>query len=300
MKDYLGINFEKLEDGRLKLTQPQIIEDVLQELGIDKKWTAKQIAASTSKILHRNRESESVRPPFDYRKVIGKLNFLEKSTRPDIAYAVHQCARFCADPKQSHIDAVMYLGRYSKGMKDQGIIIDPKQDQSFEEWADADFAGNCLKDTAAVDPSTAKSRSGYVINVAGCQVLWASNLQTQIALSSCKTKSICLLQALREVLPLMTLVQELKDRSIIEDFMKQKVHCKAFKDNSGCIKMAKVHKLCPRTKHVNIFYHCFRKAVSNGKISIHQVGTTEQLADIFTKPLAQNLFVKFRKSIMEW
>jgi hypothetical protein len=29
-----------------------------------------------------------------YRSVIGKLNFLEKSTRPDISYAVHQLARY--------------------------------------------------------------------------------------------------------------------------------------------------------------------------------------------------------------
>ena len=29
VKDYLGVNFEQLEDGCLKLTQPQIIKDVL-------------------------------------------------------------------------------------------------------------------------------------------------------------------------------------------------------------------------------------------------------------------------------
>jgi len=30
---------------------------------------------------------------FDYRSVVGKLNYLEEGSRPDIAYAVHQCAR---------------------------------------------------------------------------------------------------------------------------------------------------------------------------------------------------------------
>ena len=125
VNDYLGINFEQMQDGQLKLTQPQIIDDVLKELGIDDKWTAKQVAASPTKILCRNINEKSVEPKFDYRKVIGKLNFLEKSTRPDIAYAVHQCARFCADPKQSHVDALIYLGRYLKGTKDMGIIIDP-------------------------------------------------------------------------------------------------------------------------------------------------------------------------------
>ena len=43
---------------------------------------------------------------FNYCSVIGKLNFLEKSTRPDIAYTVHRCACFSDAPKQSHVDAV--------------------------------------------------------------------------------------------------------------------------------------------------------------------------------------------------
>ncbi len=34
--------------------------------------------------------------------MIGKLNYLEKGTRSDISYIVHQCARFTDDPKESH------------------------------------------------------------------------------------------------------------------------------------------------------------------------------------------------------
>ena len=300
VNDYLGINFERLKDGKLKLSQPQIIDDILVELGIDDNWMAKPVAASPAKILSRDINAESVKPPFDYRKVIGKLNFLEKSTRPDIAYAVHQCARFCLDPKQSHIDAVMYLGRYLKGTRNLGIIIDPDHSSLFEVWADADFSGNWNKTTAELDPSRAKSRSGYVINMAGCPTLWASKLQTQIALSSCESEYICLSQALREVLPLMTMIQELKDRDFVEDNIIPKIHCKAFEDNSRCIVMARVHKLRLRTKHINIVYHHFREAVREGKVSIHQVSTDKQIADIFTKPLGRNLFQKFCMLLMKW
>ena len=98
----------------------------------------------------------------------------------------------------------------------------------------------------------------------------------------------------------MTIIQELKDKGHIDDYLKPKVHCRAFEDNSGCIEMAKVQKMRPRTNIINIVYHHFREAVCNKKISIHQVSTTEQLVDIFTKPLAQNSFVKFRKLIMGW
>jgi hypothetical protein len=49
---------------------------------------------------------------------------------------------------------------------------------------------------------------GYVINYAGCPVLWASKMQTEIALSSTEAEYIALSQSMREVLPLMELMKE--------------------------------------------------------------------------------------------
>ena len=65
------------------------------------------------------------------------------------------------------------------------------------------------------------------------------------------------------------------------------VHCKAFEDNSGALEMARVHKLRLQTKHINIKYHHFREAVREGQISIHKIDTTQQEADIFTKPFGR-------------
>jgi len=64
---------------------------------------------------------------FHYRQIIGKLNYLEKSAKPNISYATHQCACFSADPKQPHADAVKWLGRYLKGTKDKRMILKPKE-----------------------------------------------------------------------------------------------------------------------------------------------------------------------------
>ena len=57
--------------------------------------------------------------------VVGKLNFLENSTRPDIAYAIHQCACFSQDMQESRGDAIIHLRKYLKAMRDQGIALDP-------------------------------------------------------------------------------------------------------------------------------------------------------------------------------
>jgi hypothetical protein len=69
---------------------------------------------------------------FDYRKVIGKLNYLEKYTRLDVTFPVHQAARFVAIPKKPHGDAVKWIGRYLKGTADKGLEYCPDIDMGFE------------------------------------------------------------------------------------------------------------------------------------------------------------------------
>ena len=79
--------------------------------------------------------------------------------RPDIAYAVHQCARFAANPKESHVLAMLCIGRYLHATKEKGLKYSP-QAQSFDVWCDADFSGNWLAESAHNDSSTAKSCTG--------------------------------------------------------------------------------------------------------------------------------------------
>lgn len=103
--------------------------------------------------------------------MIGKLNFLEKSTRLDLSYAAHQHARFSAEPKASHAAAVKRIGRHLIATKDKGIILDPKQ-HSFDCWVDANLVEDWNQVTADVDPSLAKSCTGFVIAYRGCPVVW--------------------------------------------------------------------------------------------------------------------------------
>jgi hypothetical protein len=75
---------------------------------------------------------------------------------------------------------------------------------------------------------------------------------------------------------------------------------KAFKGNSGALQLARLPKMRPRTRHINVKYHHFQKAVAKGKITIEHVSTTNQLADELTKNFPKDLFVRLRKVIMGW
>jgi len=236
---------------------------------------------------------------FDYRHVIGKLLYWEKSTRPDISCEVHQCARYYANPKIQHTAAVKRIGRYLLGTKDKRLIMRPKQ-EGMECWVDAAHASERNNKTASKEPNTARSRMGYVITYAGCPMHWSSKMQTEIALSTTEAEYIALSQAMSEVLPNIWLMEEARNQDIPVLNATPKIHCKVFEDNAGAIEIANVPKMRTITKHLNIKDHHFREEVKKGTISIYHTRTEEQIADIFTKPLPEQPFMKFREKMMGW
>jgi hypothetical protein len=298
--DYLGIKVTKLPGGTITLTQPHLIDAILTDLKLQSTRTkGRETPALSSVILYKDPKGPPFDESFHYRSIIGKLNFLEKSTCPELAYAVHQCARFCSNPKHSHGIAIKHIGRYLLSTRDQGIILKLKQD-TFDCWVDASHAGEWKKETAGDDIDTAKSRTGYVIMFAGCPLIWSSKLQTEIALSPTEAEFIALSTAMREIIHLIDFLREAKTKGIPVNINNAAIHCKIFEDNYGAIEMTKVPKMRPRMKHLNIKYHHFRQHVQSGLLSIHAVRTEDQISDIFTKPLNEIIFKTHRKQINGW
>ena len=202
-------------------------------------------------------------------------------------------------PKKEHGKALNWIGRYLAATRDKGLIFKPTA-QTFDCYVDADFAGNWDKAEATNDSDTARSRSGYVISYAGCPIVWASKLQTQIALSTTEAEYLALSTATRDAIPLIELIQELQKQGFDYTATKPTIHCRIFEDNSGAIELATVHKYRPRTKHINTVYHHFRHHVEQGMITVHAIKSENQRADLLTKSLPIPLLLRHRKSIMGW
>ncbi len=300
VSDFLGVNIARDENnGSFVLTQQLLIKSILNDLGLKDDSNGRNTPALSSIILREYKESQPYNEKWNYRSVIGKLNYLEKSTRPDIAYAVHQCARFMENPKVEHAKAIKAIGRYLLATKDKGILCIPDE-RPLECYSDADFAGNWNKIESEFNKDTARSRTGYIIKYAGCPLVWGSKLQTEIALSTTESEYVALSTSLREVIPLMELIKELEGAGFAIKKDKPRVYCEAFEDNEGALEMARSPKMRPRTKHINIKYHHFRDAVKKGDIVINAIDTEEQQADIMTKPLDEKAFIYLRKMIMGW
>ena len=179
----------------------------------------------------------------------------------------------------------------------QGIIYRPDKSKCVDVFVDASFAGEWNK-AWSEEPTSVMSRTGYVVKYASCPIIWCSKLQTEITLSTTESEYVALSQSLRDVIPLLGLLNELRE-IIPSEQQKPKVHCTIFEDNKGCIDLVKSPKMRPRTKHIALKYHHFRSHIGK-TISIQYIDTADQIADIFTKALNDSQFCKLRQYLNGW
>ena len=85
--------------------------------------------------------------------------------------------------------------------------------------------------------------------------------------------------------------QSLKDFDLI--FNTTPIMC----DNTSAINLSKNPVNHSRTKHIEVRHHFFRDHVANNNIKLEFISTTDQLADILTKPLDELQFVKIRRHL---
>jgi hypothetical protein len=292
-----------------------LIDKVLKTAGLEDCNRCCTPAATTPS--GADTEGEAFVESWDYACVVGMLMYLAANTRPYIAYAVHQAARYTHAPRGSHAVAVNRILIYLKGTKDKGLYFKPDSTDQVDCYVDADFAGLFIVEDGQA-PVSVKLRTGYILMYSGFPALWVSKMQTQISLSTMEAEYITLSQSMRDLIPVREILKDIKRFMLIEEgyTLKCTTHSKAFKevesgegiitpslvyeDNEACLKFAQMPKLSPRTIHVGVPFHWFRTKIINLEISVKPIVSVDQLADQFKKGLAQEPFEKGRMAIMGW
>ena len=308
---FLGIQIERNENNNFYLTQTGLIKKILATTGMENSKATVKTPASTTP-LGLDVDGDPFDESWEYPVIIGMLLYLAQNSRPDIAFAVHQCARFTHSPKNSHAVPVKRILCYLNSTKDKGMNLQPTKNLVINCYVDADFAG-LWKAEDNQDPLCVKSRSGFLITFMGCPLHWVSKLQSQIALSTMEAEYIALSQAMRELIGFREILKELYTHTFddIQEYKSltfntisktfgQIPSSTVYEDNEACLKFATVPKMSPRTKHIAIPYHFFRSKVKNGEIKVVGVKTDNQMANQFTKGLPQDKFLKDKKQLVGW
>jgi hypothetical protein len=298
---FLGIQFTR-KDGLIEMKQVGLIDKVIEATGMVDCNPDAVPAGPTP--LGKDPNGATFSEFWNYRSVVGMLLYLAGNSRPDIAFAVHQAARFSHAPKQSHAVAVKRIVRYLKGTREKGMIFKPTNDWKLDCYVDADFCGLWGSEDPD-DPIVTKSRTGFIITLAGCPLLWVSKLQTETSVSTMMAEYVALSTAMRDLLPLKRLVKVVAKVVTGSDDVKMNVKSDVFEDNNGALTVATLPKITPQSKFFAVKLHFFKEHVKtpanpNGEIDILKIETTKQLADIMTKGLVADKFTPLRDALMGW
>jgi len=298
LAEYLGINIKKLEDGSLELTQRGLIDRIIEGMGLQ---NANPKYTPVVDTLGKGKDKPVFNERFNYRSIIGMLMYLGNTTRPDIAFAVNQCARFSHDPRETHATALKRIGCYLKATIDKGILWKKGMgNPTLDCWVDADFAGLYSKEDHD-DPTSVRSRTGFVIALGGNVVLWQSKLQTEIALSTMSAEYIAMSIAMRSLIHLRNVHAEVV-KSLELPWSKESMISTVYEDNQACIVLATTDppRHTPQSRTIAVKYHWFRKQLGKDTIRVEKIDGKLQRANILTKPLARAQFESERKMLIGW
>ena len=239
-----------------------------------------------SEILLQPPDEDERVTDFPYAQLVGSLLWLMR-TRPDIAYAVGQCAKYINNHSELHDKAAKRILGYLMKYPDYGIVF-PKCDQPSETKLDVELYSDA---SWADDRSDGFSSYGYLVCLNGASIAWKSKKTLSICLSSCESEYYALSEASNEAFYLNNLLSELKFDYNFPPTLKT--------DSMPAIRLAEVPRVNERTKHVGLKLHFVRWAVSQGLVSLKYVPTDQNIADIFTKPLGRVKFNALRPFLVE-
>ena len=257
---FLGILIDKSsEEGSIELKQEGLIKRILKATNLEECNSAWTPAEKTP--LGKCEEDSPCGEVWNYASVLGMMMYLATNSRPDIAYAVNQCARFSIAPKRKHELAIKRIARYLRGTMNRGMVIDPNKELRLDLYADADFAGLWNVENHD-DPISVKSRTGWLLTLGEIPITWASKLQTEIALSTFEAEYIALSTGLRQLLAARELIKEISQEvGIGRETIS--IISRAYEDNNAALKHANdpLPKVTPRSKHLGVKHHWFKSKI---------------------------------------
>lgn len=284
---FLGMKVQ-CSPGLVVISQRQYITDLLKKFGMEHCRPATTPMAEGTKLTREDcpepgSSAERDMREVDYRGLVGSLNYLSSSSRPDISYTAHQLSSYLVSPGMPHWTAAKHVLRYLQATRDVTLTYRHSEEgMVLHGYSDADWAGQ-------VD--SRRSTSGYALMVqrTGGAVAWSSRLQSTVATSTAEAEVTAAMAASQEAIWLSHILEDLGHSQALPTAI--------MVDNQAAIAQAKNPVHGAKTKHYCIRLQYLREQVDNGVIETKYIPTAENPADLLTKGLAKVKTQKFLKAL---
>lgn len=216
-----------------------------------------------------------------FKELVGCLLYLSTCSRPDISHAISVASR-TSSPTEAHWSALKRILRYLRGTIDLGIKWKQVKNSLLLGYSDADYAN---------DTETRKSTTGLCIMLNGGPIMWKSQRQAIITLSTTESEYVAGCELVKDLLPIREQLSELGE---IDSDKPTAILI----DNQSAVRISNNESGLQRTKHIDIRRRWLNEQVQAKKIIVNHISSDKQAADILTKALYRSKFETNRSFLM--
>ncbi|KAH9705793.1 retrovirus-related pol polyprotein from transposon RE1 [Citrus sinensis] len=273
---FIGLEVTPTSAG-LHLSQTKYVGDILKKAHmLDSKGCNTLMSVADKLYKDKGKLFEN---PSLYKSVIGSLQYVTL-TRPDIAFIVNKLSQFLVAPTMLHWQACKRVLRYLQCTTTYGIQFYNSKSFSLTAFSDADWGS---------DPDDRRSVGGYCIFLGSNLVSWSSKKQNVVSQSSTELEYRALALTTSEVLWISYLLQELR----VQLTNTPVLYC----DNKSAEALASNPKYHSRTKHIELDIYFVREHIAKKEFVVEHVSSSNQLANVLTKPLGFDHFAYMRAKL---
>ena len=292
---FLGMQIVQSEDRfTIRVSQMQYIRKIIETLHFeDIPLSAIPMRPNVKLSVDQSPQTESeerAMATVPFRTAIGMLIFLMICTRPELAFSVSNVARFMKSPGIYHWEAVQVICGYLRNTMELGLTYRRQSNQKHPL-----LCGYCDADWASNDIDSRKSISGIVYMMSGGPISWKSRFQKSLALSSMESEYYAMGDAAKEAKSLRLVYNEVNRFLEQEDLMAPTpIHG----DGQSAMDLSNNPVQPRRSRHIDLKHHFIRVLVADGVTKFVKIASSDNLADIFTKPLSKFQFQKLRDILL--
>ena len=217
-----------------------------------------------------------------YQKVVGELLWAARNCYPECSAGVVQLCSVMSRPTHEAWHAAMYMVSYLNTQADRGIRFAEDGNLSPITYYDASNKG---------DHTTEKAQYGWSVHLFGGPISWSSRKHKHVGKSSSANEYMALSHAAVETKWVRDLLREMGFGEWVSE------PTPVMGDNDQATKWSIEDMVTTGNKCIRVEYHYVKECVEEGDICPRRIDTTENVSDIFTKPLAWQIMNKLRDNM---
>lgn len=275
----LGVSVD-IRGRSARLGQQAYVEEMLAELGVSEQQLRScplpfGALRTLSETIPEGSEGITAAEAAWYAKVVGKLLYLARCTRPDLAFTASVLARFVKNPRRRHLEAAHHATGYVQATKAVKLVVGGEAFTNglkgqgkldIVVHGDADLAG---------DTADCRSTTGTAVMVNGSLVDWRSKKQSDVAKSTCEAELYAMDAAAADGIETVNLLRDMHIEPAIPMIYTDNLSTLQLVTNPGSYHY--------RTRHIRREAFWVAERIKKGDIGAGHVRSAEMVADALTK-----------------